>query len=160
MADAWGEEEGMNKAGTALAVMPAVLGALLLAGFVPIEVPASLLFIVIGLCGVAGGILNMLGRGPIWIGMITGPMLALGGFGAVYFWIQGRESVRKFELLIAFIVGAVPGSLLQTLLAKVTGAKPKEAAPVRPGSRPMPSAGRPMPSAAKPTSRPTSRSTR
>lgn len=165
MADAWGEEGPINKVGTSLAIFPAVLGAMILSGFIPIELPVGVLFVVVAVCGVAGGILNLLGRGPIWIGAITGCLLALGGFGAVYFWINGRESVRKFELGIAFIVGAAPGFLLQMVLAKVTGAKPADAATPRSGSRPIPSAGRPMPgsrpmpSATKPAQKPASRPT-
>ena len=44
---------------------------------------------------------------------------ALGAYGASIGWLHGRHSVRKFELMIAFAIGAAPGIGLQWVLQKI-----------------------------------------
>jgi hypothetical protein len=112
--DGWGSPEtSFNKLGTYLMAGSSVLAALTAWGMFGIEVSGTILCIVVGVCGVAGGAINMAGRGPILAGMVVGPVIGLGGFGAALWWMQGRESVRKFEISLAFIIGSAPGFLLQ-----------------------------------------------
>ncbi len=99
-------------------VIPAIAGALLLWGIIPVQVSVTVLFIVVGLCGAIGGVLNIMGRGPLAAGALVGVVSALGGFGVVYLWIANRSSVRWFEVAIAFVLGVAPGFLLQFLLAR------------------------------------------
>jgi len=116
-ADGWDvEETQVNKLGTFVIVGPVIFAALFASGIFGVQVAPSLLLTVVAVCGVLGGVLNISGRGPVLAGALVGLIIAVGGYGAVYWWIQGRESVRKFELIIAFVVGIIPGYLLQTLL--------------------------------------------
>jgi hypothetical protein len=118
--DGWATPEtGLNKLGTYIVVTPAGLSGLLSWGLFGLEVPALLLGIVSGICGMVGGALNVAGRGPIAAGAFIGLVMSLGGYGAVYWWIQGRHSVRVFELAIAFVVGALPGFVLQAVLQQI-----------------------------------------
>lgn len=115
--DGWATEETtLNKVGTYIVVGPGALGALVLAGFMGFDVPPMILCIVLGACGLVGGVLNILGRGPILAGALVGLVISLGGFAAAYWWVKGRESVYTIEATIAFVVGAIPGFVLQTLL--------------------------------------------
>jgi hypothetical protein len=43
----------------------------------------------------------------------------LGSFGAAAFWMAGKQSVRKYELIIACVVGGIPAMGLQWLLQKL-----------------------------------------
>ena len=141
--DGWsGEESQLNKIGTSIAVLPAVIGALLLWQIIPVEIPIPVLFAVVAICGIVGGIMNIYGRGPIAAGAVVGLVLSLGGFGAVFLWINKRgEHARWFEVALAFMVGAMPGFLLQYVIQRMVGAR-AEAAPVKrvvakPGVKPM-----------------------
>ena len=116
-ADGWDvEETQVNKLGTFIIVGPVIFAALFASGIFGVQVSPTLLLTVVAIGGVLGGVLNISGRGPVLAGALVGLIIAVGGYGAVYWWIQGRESVRKFELIIAFVVGVIPGFLLQTLL--------------------------------------------
>ena len=118
--DGWATNETqLNKIGTYITVTPAILGAMLPWGFIPIEIPIAPLCVVIGIAGIVGGLLNISGRGPLWAGALIGLLIALGGYGAVCWWIHDRETVFKGETLIAFGIGAAPGMLLQYLLQRV-----------------------------------------
>ena len=117
--DGWGSPEtSFNKLGTYLMAGSSVLAALTAWGMFGIEVSGTILCVVVGVCGVVGGAINLAGRGPILAGMIVGPIIGLGGFGAALWWMQGRQSVRKIEISLAFFAGATPGFLLQYLLQK------------------------------------------
>jgi hypothetical protein len=117
--DGWGSPEtSFNKLGTYLMAGSAVLAALTAWGMFGIEISGTILCIIVGVCGVVGGAINLAGRGPILAGMIIGPIIGLGGFGAALWWMQGRQSIRKIEISLAFIIGAAPGFLLQYLLQK------------------------------------------
>jgi hypothetical protein len=109
----------LNNIGTGIMVIPAILAALILWGIVPVEVPVTILFVVVAICGTFGGVVNILGRGPVAAGAVIGLVTGLGGFGAVYFWINGRESVFWLEITIAFLIGIVPGFLLQFAIQRV-----------------------------------------
>lgn len=119
--DGWATAEtDFNKIGSYVVLIPAILGAMLEAKFLAnLEVPGIIVAGIVGVCGLIGGFINIHGRGPIWAGMIVGLMMALGGYGTVYFWIAQRESVYKFEIAIAFVIGAAPGYGLQFLLQKL-----------------------------------------
>jgi hypothetical protein len=117
--DGWkAEETSLNKLGTYIVVGPSSLAALLSWGVFGIQVPATILCIVVGVCGLVGGALNVAGRGPIVAGAFIGLLIGLGGYGATYGWIHNRASAYKFEVGIAFIVGAAPGLLLQYFLQR------------------------------------------
>ncbi len=85
-------------------------------GMFGIQIPPATLAVVVGICGLVGGAINIAGRGPLIAGAFVGLVMALGGYMAVYWWIEGKESVRKFTVAIALIAGAIPGFLLQYLL--------------------------------------------
>jgi hypothetical protein len=112
--DGWATEETqVNKLGTWIVIGVVIVGSLFGSGFVGVQLSGPLLLAVVALGGVIGGILNIAGRGPILAGAFIGLVMALGGYGAVYWWMQGKESVRKFEVIIAMVIGMVPGFLLQ-----------------------------------------------
>ena len=141
--DGWvGEETQFNKIGTSIAVFPAIIGALLLWEIIPVTIPVPVLFAIVAICGIVGGIMNIYGRGPIAAGAVIGLVLGLGGFGAVFLWIHKRgENARWFEVALAFMVGAIPGFLLQFIIQRMLGARAR-AAPVKPvvakpGVKPM-----------------------
>ena len=118
--DGWATEESqLNKVGTYITVTPAILAALLSWGIFPIEIPTQTLCIIVGVGGLAGGALNILGRGPVAAGAFIGLLIALGGYGAVCWWIHDRKSVYKIEMLVAFAVGAAPGFLIQDLFQQI-----------------------------------------
>jgi hypothetical protein len=117
--DGWGSPEtSFNKLGTYLSAGSAMLAALISWGMFGFEVSGTILCIVVGVCGVVGGAIHIAGRGPILAGMLIGPILGLGGYTAALWWLQGRKSVYTWQVSIAFIVGALPGILLQYLLQK------------------------------------------
>lgn len=114
MRNSWGSPESrLNQVGTALVVFPSILAALLLADLIPIDVPVGILFAVVIISGTAGGAINLIGRGPLILGAIVGLAIALGGFSAVYGWLQLRPSVYWLEVALAYFIGTVPGFLLQ-----------------------------------------------
>src|SRR5258708_5228584 len=70
--DGWGSPEtSFNKLGTYLMAGSSLLAALTAWGMFGIEVSGTTLCIVVGVCGVAGGAINIAGRGPILAGMIV-----------------------------------------------------------------------------------------
>ncbi len=118
--DGWATEEtSLNKIGTYVIIIPAILAPLFTSGTIPVEVPPMILWSVIGVAGIVGGILNILGRGPVWAGALVGLIMGAGGYGAVSWWCEGKEYVRKFEMVIAFMIGAAPGFLLQYVLQQI-----------------------------------------
>ncbi len=118
--DGWNAPEtGLNKLGSYLASGPAILAALIAWRVFGFEVEMTILVAVVAVFGVIGGILNVLGRGPIWAGACVGLVTALGGFGATCWWIHGRERAYKIELVIAFAIGCAPGIGLQYLLQRL-----------------------------------------
>jgi hypothetical protein len=118
--DGWATEETqLNKLGTWIMVTPALLAALLAWGIIRVEIPFAALCIIVGVGGLAGGALNILGRGPVAVGAFIGLLIALGGYGAVCWWLHDRKVVQKYELLIAFGVGAAPGFILQYVFQRI-----------------------------------------
>jgi len=112
--DGWAKDEtDFNKLGTYLTVIPAIAAALLSWGLFGIQVSPMILCIVVAICGVIGGVINVAGRGPVVAGAFIGLLIALGGYGAVFWWIHDRQKVRWFEVGIAFALGTVLGMLLQ-----------------------------------------------
>jgi hypothetical protein len=112
--DGWDTEETqLNKLGSWVMIGPVILAALFSSGMFGVQLSGTLLATVVAIGGVVGGMLNIAGRGPILAGAFVGLVMALGGYVAIYWWIQGRESVRKFEIIIAMVVGMLPGFLLQ-----------------------------------------------
>jgi hypothetical protein len=124
MGDGWGSEESqVNQIGIYIVAGGAIIAALLLWGVIPVAVPVSVLAAAVAVCGLVGGAINVLGRGPVAAGAVVGVVMALGGFCAVYFWINGRESVRWFEVMIAFVIGIVPGFVVQYLIQRMLGVR-------------------------------------
>jgi hypothetical protein len=118
--DGWGSPESdFNKLGLYVVMGPSVIAALLSWGIIPVEVPTQILLIVVAATGIAGGVMNLWGRGPILAGAAIGLVIGLGGYAATYFWVKNRESAYKAELAIAFTIGAAPGIGLQWLLQKL-----------------------------------------
>jgi hypothetical protein len=122
MKESWGSAESkLNQVGTVLVGIIPMLAALLISGLFPFDVRPAILFAVVIVCGVVGGALNLLGRGPLLVGAIVGLAIALGGFSAVYGWAQLRENLFWFEVVIAYVLGTMPGFLLQRALQGKVG---------------------------------------
>lgn len=114
--DGWSNDETQfNKIGTYITFGAPVIAALT-TWLLDIQISPMIVCIVVGVCGLAGGVINILGRGPVVAGAIVGLIIALGAYGAVAWWLHGRQKVRQYELLIAFVIGASPGFGLQFLL--------------------------------------------
>jgi hypothetical protein len=88
-------------------------------GFLGVEVGLLIPGIIVAVAGLVGGWINIMGRGPAWAGMLVGIVFALGSFGAAAFWMAGKHSVRKYELVIACVIGGVPAMGLQWALQKM-----------------------------------------
>jgi hypothetical protein len=115
--DGWATDEtSFNKLGSYVTLGPPIFAAMVSVGMFGIEVAPATLAVVVAICGLIGGAINIAGRGPLIAGAIVGLVMSLGGYLAVYWWMQGKESVRKYEVGIALIAGAIPGFLLQYLL--------------------------------------------
>jgi uncharacterized membrane protein YccC len=123
--DSNNEESPLNRVGTAVAALPALLAALVLWG-IPVEIPVLVLVVVVAVCGLVGGAINMYDRGPLVAGAALGLVMALGGFAAVYFWIQGRQRVRGFEVAIAFLIGIAPGFAFQFFIKRLIASRAEE----------------------------------
>ena len=67
-------------------MLPSIFAALATWGLFGIEIPVMILCIIVGVCGLVGGVINLLGRGPVWAGALIGLLMALGGYGAVSWW--------------------------------------------------------------------------
>ncbi len=93
--------------------LPTIFAAMISGGMFGIEVPVEILCVVVGICGVTGGVINIMGRGPLVAGAVVGLVTALGAYGAVAWWIFGRKRVFIFEVSLAFVIGAIPGLALQ-----------------------------------------------
>lgn len=129
--DGWATAEtGFHKLGTYIVMVPPIFAAMLPWGVMGIELPLVATFIVLGVFGIIGGIINVWGRGPIAAGAFIGVTIALGGYGAMAYWLHGKRHVYKYELVIAFAIGAVPGMLLQALLQKLLKKRRQAAAAV------------------------------
>jgi hypothetical protein len=98
-------------------MIPAIIGAVLESGTFEAFVSPLIIAGLVGICGIVGGLVNLWGRGPVIYGAIIGLFIGLGGYGAVYGWLQFRGDTRIFrgELALAFVIGAVPGFGLQKL---------------------------------------------
>jgi hypothetical protein len=120
MGDGWNEEEGsVNKLGSTIVIVVAIAAALLAWGVLGIEIPPAVLWIAVAVAGLVGGAMNIAGRGPIPAGALIGLVIGLGGFGAVWWFVTGRASVRMWQVGLAFIVGAAPGFILQLVIQQV-----------------------------------------
>ena len=78
-----------------------------------------ILGIVVGVCGVIGGVLNLLGRGPVVAGAFIGLIMGLGGYATAYWWINGRQEIYTIEATIAYVVGCIPGFILQAMIQQM-----------------------------------------
>jgi len=118
--DGWATDEtDFNKLGSYVAIGPAIVAALLAWGIFGLQVSPMLLCVVVGICGLVGGVMNLAGRGPVVAGAFIGLLLALGGYGAVFWWIHDRKEVHAYEVAIAFALGAAPGYLLQYVIQQI-----------------------------------------
>ena len=130
--DGWNAPETLiHKIGSYTVTGPAILAAMIAGGIFGFEVDPMILGAIVAVLGIVGGVLNIIDRGPIWAGALVGLVTAVGGFGATWWWIQQREGAHglyKFELVIAFAIGCVPGIGLQFLLQKLLRRKAAVAA--------------------------------
>ena len=119
--DGWnGPETGLHKAGQYVAFVPALLCALVAWHFLSIPILIFILAAVVAVFGIIGGIINVWGRGPVWAGACVGLITSLCGFFAVSLWIHFRQGDAWWiEVIIAFVVGCMPGILVQYLLQKL-----------------------------------------
>jgi len=101
-----------NRMGSWLIGLTAMLAVMLPWG-IGIHPPVLPIAIFVGVCGVAGGVMNVSGRAPLWAGAVVGLTMALGGYGTALWWIQTHEYVNRLEIFLAFTAGVMPGALLQ-----------------------------------------------
>ena len=98
-----------------LVVIAAAMGPSLIAWYYPGSISRSVLMIIAGLGGgVAGRIVCAPGeRLRAHVGAMFGGVIA--GLGAVYvatWWLEGRSSVNAREVVLAAVIGAVPGVII------------------------------------------------
>jgi hypothetical protein len=131
MGDGWtGEETALNKMGQFIVGIPAVIGAIVMYWTSEMEnFPVEYVFIVVGICGLLGGAVNVYGRGPEAAGAFVGLVMGIGGLLACYYWMQFRDEgrMRIWEFFIAFVVGAIPGFIVQFAIQRILGWKGGEA---------------------------------
>ncbi|MSU59428.1 MAG: hypothetical protein EXS35_14865 [Pedosphaera sp.] len=126
--DGWSSDETqINKIGTYIA-FGAPLVAALATWMFSLEISTTIICAVVGVCGLIGGVLNILGRGPVVAGAVVGLIISLGAYGACAWWLHDRARVRQYELLIAFVIGALPGIGLQWLLQQILKKRARSAA--------------------------------
>lgn len=106
-------------------------------GIMGVELSVVPVCLVMAVCGTIGGTINIWGRGPVAAGEVIGLCIALGGYLATVWWIAGKTSVYKIEIFISFLVGALPGFLLQVGLQKIMKKRAQAAGQgaFRPGRR-------------------------
>jgi hypothetical protein len=119
--DGWnGPETGLHKLGQYVAFTPALLAALVAWHFLKIPALILILAVIVGVFGVTGGMINVWGRGPIWAGACVGLITSLSGFFTVTWWIHYRQGDAWWiEVVIGFVLGCLPGILVQYLLQKL-----------------------------------------
>jgi hypothetical protein len=118
MSDVRSDVSEINEVGTCVMVVSAIAAGLLLWGVLPIRVPIPLTLALAIVGGAVGGAMNLYGRGSIALGALIGAICSLGGFGAVYLWLNYRFKPHWFELTLAFLIGIAPGGWLQYLFAR------------------------------------------
>ena len=120
MTDSWGVEEGqIHNIGTYVIVVPPFLSALFIVGTIPIQIPISILLAFIAVCGIVGGAINILERGPLIAGAVAGMTMAVGSFISIFLWILWRGEPYMIELFFPAVLGAIPGSAMQMGLARI-----------------------------------------
>lgn len=119
--DGWNSPETtLNKVGQYIAFTPACLASLAAWKFLSITPIIVFLACVVAVFGIIGGILNVFRRGPVWAGAIVGSITSVAGFLAASWWISFRNGdAWVFEAVIAFVIGCMPGFIVQHLLQKL-----------------------------------------
>lgn len=118
-----------QKAGLAIFVLCSGIPALEANGFgfgIPFTFETALACAALG--GVIGGAL-LCPKSRV-AGLAGGLLAGILGMVAVHYYIQGRDRVSKFELILVQGAASLPGILVGYVLYKVLG--PKEAAPPQP----------------------------
>lgn len=120
MSDGWGSKvSNLNQVGAVLVIVSTVLAIFVSGGVLQNDVPITVLFVAVAIGGLAGGAVYLIGRGPLAAGAIIGLAIAVGGFGAAYWWSQIRNSPSAYEVALVTFVGTLPGFLLQRILQRM-----------------------------------------
>jgi len=109
---------------TRLQIAALILGvaAIILPVLITWESPGSvstpILLLIATLGGAVGGALLMpRGRAVLHlVGFVCGAIGGAGGFGLAAWWVADRSSIYKAELMLAGLIGALPGVILATVL--------------------------------------------
>lgn len=104
----------LHKVAGVLFAMSVIFPAMSLANFFPAWKwlsPGG--WIALGAAGAAAtGALFVHKRAPYYVGVLGGLLCAPGALVAILVWTNGRTSVMRIELAIAFLLGALPGALV------------------------------------------------
>ena len=112
------ETMSVHKVAGVLFAMSVIFPAMSLANFFPAWKALSPVgWIALGAAGAAAtGALFVHKRAPYYVGALGGLLCAPGALIAILVWTNGRTSVMRIELAIAFLLGALPGALVYTWL--------------------------------------------
>lgn len=121
--------DGKGKIGVALLFLGAFLPPLF--GFLDLRVAlwlwTSLGAVAVGVAalgGIGGGLLAI-GREKLWVGIVCGALASVGGAAAAIWYLiagpgAGRASVMRLEIVLAAIVGMIPGAIVLRVLRALT----------------------------------------
>jgi hypothetical protein len=120
MSDGWGSKvSNLNQVGTVLVIVSTVITIFAFGDMVQNDVPVTVLFIAVAICGLIGGALYVIGRAPVVAGAFIGLVITVGGFGAAYWWSQFRNGPSVYEVAVVTFVGTLPGFLLQRICQRI-----------------------------------------
>jgi hypothetical protein len=109
-----------HKIGIAIVGIAVLVGGAVLGGWIPELAPVEIWiwFALTAGAGAIGGVLFTIGKGPLHVGLVSGPIASLGSLGLVSLLLRTSTSVNKLVLVITVFVGLVPGGLVQWLLLR------------------------------------------
>jgi len=87
-------------------------------GFVGVQLGLPLCLVIATVGGAMGG--AMIAPTKHWAGLIAGMVAGPCGLLAIYYYVQGRESVWHLELVAVQMIASLPGIGLYFLLRKLT----------------------------------------
>jgi hypothetical protein len=120
MSDGWGSKvSNLNQVGSILVIISTVISIFAFGDMVQNDVPVTVLFVAIAICGLIGGAIYVIGRAPVVAGALVGLAITAGCFGAAYWWSQFRNSPSVYEVAVVAFVGTLPGFLLQRLFQRM-----------------------------------------
>jgi hypothetical protein len=111
-------ETTVHKIGLGLVALFAMRPGFIIGGWIP-EAAEALgfwaWFAIAGAGGALGGWLFTSGKGPFYVGLVSGAAATAGSLLVIAAWLRVSTSVLKLELVIAFLLGAAPAGVVHYL---------------------------------------------